>query len=55
VFTQGCRVLHLTCHGNERVFLLETEQGICQAVTREGMRDLLRAGLPHIDPCHEVL
>ena len=45
VFTQGCRVVHLTCHGSERVFLLETEQGVCQPITREGLGDLLSAGM----------
>ncbi len=45
MFTQGCRVVHLTCHGSERVFLLETEQGVCQPITREGLGDLLSAGM----------
>ena len=55
IFTQGCRVLHLTCHGSDKVFFLETEKGTSQRVTRDALRALLTAGLEPADALSNAL
>jgi hypothetical protein len=44
--TQGCRVLHLSCHGNEQFLALELQNGSAQRVPQDVLSSLLADASP---------